>query len=160
MQDDLSLFLEGVKRVAVVGVGSHWCGDDAVGVEIVRRLRGQIKSSRVLIVDAGTAPENYTSQLRRFGPSHIILIDAADFGGRPGDIVIADPGAITGRSVSTHTIPLSALAGYLRAQIGAEVILIGVQPGKVDFGSKMSEAVSKSMDELLRILVEKLGQLV
>lgn len=155
---DLSSFLTGATRVVVVGVGSELRGDDAVGIEIVRKLCGRIKSPNVLLLDGGVAPENCTSKISRFKPTHIILIDAADFGAKPGDVVVADPGAIGGRSVSTHTIPLSILAGYLKEQTGAEIVLLGIQPGQVGLGSKMCEAVKSSMDKILDILTEVLKQ--
>ncbi|MEM4723592.1 MAG: hydrogenase maturation peptidase HycI [Candidatus Hadarchaeum sp.] len=155
---DLSSFLNQATRIAIVGVGSDLRGDDAVGVEIVRKLRNRIKSPKVLLLEGGVAPENYTSQIRRFRPSHIILIDAADFGARAGDVIVADPGAIAGRPVSTHTIPLSVLTGYLKEQTGAEVVLLGIQPGQVDLGSKMCEAVKNSMNGVLEMLTEVLKQ--
>jgi len=55
-------------------------GDDAAGIEVVRRLRHKLKSSKVLLVEGGVAPENFTSNIRRFKPSHVIFIDATDFG--------------------------------------------------------------------------------
>lgn len=153
---DLSSFLNRATRVVVVGVGSDFRGDDSVGVEIVRKLRSRVRSPNVLIVEGGVAPENYTSQIRRFKPSHIILIDAADFGAKPGDVVFADPAAISGRSISTHTLPLSVLAGYLKEQTGAEIMLLGIQPGQVELGSKMCEEVKSSMNRVLDMLTEEL----
>ncbi|MGQ9788491.1 MAG: hydrogenase maturation peptidase HycI [Candidatus Hadarchaeaceae archaeon] len=156
MSADLHLFLNRASRVVVVGVGSHLRGDDAVGVEIVRKLRDRIKSPNILIMEGGLAPENYTSQINRFKPTHIIIIDAADFGAEPGDVVFADPSAIGGRLVSTHNVPLSVLADYLKEQTGAEIVFLGFQPGEVGLGSKMCEAVKSSMDRVLNMLLEEL----
>lgn len=140
----------------VVGIGSGMRGDDAAGIEVLRRLRGRLRSPNVLLIDGGVAPENFTSQIRRFRPSHIIFVDATEFGAKPGDVVIADPGAITGQSVSTHTIPLSALAGYLKEQTGADIILIGIQPSQIDMGAKISDVVKVSVSRVFEILTEKL----
>jgi len=153
---DLSSFLNGATRVVVVGIGSGMRGDDAAGIEVLRRLRGRLRSPNVLLIDGGVAPENFTSQIRRFRPSHIIFVDATEFGAKPGDVVIADPGAITGQSVSTHTIPLSALAGYLKEQTGADIILIGIQPSQIDMGAKISDVVKVSVSRVFEILTEKL----
>lgn len=153
---DLSTFLSRATRIAIVGVGSDLRGDDAAGVEIVRKLRGRVKSPNILLLEGGLAPENCTSQIRRFRPSHIILVDAADFGAKPGDVVVADPGAITGRSVSTHTIPLSVLAGYLKEQTGADIVLLGIQPERMGLGSKMCEAVKISINRVLEVLIQEL----
>jgi hydrogenase 3 maturation protease len=153
---DLSSFLNGATRVVVVGVGSEMRGDDAVGMEVVRRLRGALKSPNVLFVESGVAPENFTSQIRRFKPSHVIFIDATDFGAKPGEIVLAEPGAITGQSISTHTMPLSILAKYLREQTGAKIVLLGIQPARAQMGAEMSGPVKDSIKRVEEILLREL----
>jgi hydrogenase maturation protease HycI len=142
--------------VVVVGVGSEMRGDDAAGMKVVRRLRGALKSPNVLLIEGSVAPENFTSQIRRFKPSHVILIDATDFGAEPGEVVLAEPDAITGQSVSTHTIPLSILAKYLQEQMKAKIALLGIQPARAHMGARMSGAVNDSIklveENLLREL--------
>ncbi|MDI6643237.1 MAG: hydrogenase maturation peptidase HycI [Candidatus Hodarchaeaceae archaeon] len=159
MSIDLFSFLKGATRVAVVGVGSEMRGDDAAGIEAVRGLREGLKSPNVLLIEGGVAPENFTSQIRRFKPSHVIFIDAADFGAEPGQVVLAEPEAITGQSISTHTMPLSILAGYLREQTGAKVALLGIQPARAQLGAEMSEAVRDSIKRTEKILLRELRSL-
>ena len=156
MSFDLSSFLRGATRVVVVGVGSEMRGDDAAGVEVVRRLREVLKSPNVFLIEGGAAPENFTSQIRRFGPSHVILIDATDFGAEPGEVVLAEPGAITGQSISTHTMPLSILAKYIREQMGAKIVLLGIQPARAQMGAEMSGAVKGSIKRVEEILLREL----
>ncbi len=156
---DLSSFLKNATQAVVIGVGSEMRGDDAAGIEVVKALRRRLKSPRVLLIEAGVAPENYTSQVRRFKPSHVVLVDATDFNAKPGDVVIAEPGAITGQSISTHTVPLSALCGYLREQTGSEVILVGIQPELSKMGAKMSVPVKFSVNKIVEILLAKLGSI-
>lgn len=136
-----------------MGVGSEMRGDDAAGIEVVRRLRDGLKSPNVLLVEGGVAPENFSSQIRRFKPSHVVFIDATDFGAEPGEVIIAEPDAITGQSISTHTMPLSILAGYLREQTGAKIALLGIQPARAQMGAKMSGAVRKAVDEFTAVLL-------
>ena len=142
--------------MVVVGVGSEMRGDDAAGMEVVRGLRGALKSPNVLLIEGNVAPENFTSQIRRFKPSHVIYIDATDFGAEPGEVVLAEPDAITGQSVSTHTIPLSILAKYLQEQMKAKIVLLGIQPARAHMGARMSGAVKDSIklveENLLREL--------
>lgn len=159
MSFDLSSFLEGATRVAVVGVGSEMRGDDAAGIEVVRGLRAGLKSPNVLLVEGGVAPENFTSQIRRFKPSHVIFIDATDFGAEPGEVVLAEQEAITGQSLSTHTMPLSILAGYLREQTGAKVLLLGIQPKNARMGEGIGEQVKHAVEELTAIFLAALAPL-
>ncbi|MBA7594136.1 MAG: hydrogenase maturation peptidase HycI [Hadesarchaea archaeon] len=156
---ELSSFLKGADRVAIVGVGSEMRGDDAAGIEVVRGLRHKLKSSRVLLVEGGVAPESFTSTIRRFKPSHVIFIDATDFGAEPGEVILAEPEAITGQSISTHTLPLSILAGYLREQTGAKIILLGIQPARAQMGAEMGEPIKDAVEKVDEALLRELGSL-
>ena len=142
--------------MVVVGVGSELRGDDAAGIIVVRRLRKGLTSPNVLTIEGGVSPENFTSPIRRFNPSHVVLIDATDFGAAPGEIVFAEPEAIVGQSVSTHTIPLSIMASYLREQTGAKIALLGIQPKQVNIAKEMSDQVRAATGEVVEILSKKL----
>ncbi len=154
---ELSSFLYGADRVAIVGVGSGMRGDDAAGIEVVRGLRHKLKSSKLLLVEGGVAPENFTSHIRRFKPSHVIFIDATDFGAELGEVILAEPEAITGQSISTHTLPLSMLAGYLREQTGAKIMLLGIQPAKAQIGAEMSKPIKDAVEKVSRALSMELS---
>lgn len=143
--------------MAIVGIGSDMRSDDAAGIEVVRRLRRGLSSPNVLLIEAGVAPENFTAEIRKFEPSHVILIDATDFGSEPGATILSEPEAITGRPISTHTMPLSLLAGYLRAQTTAKVVLLGIQPSSTGMGARMSEKVKGAVDELSAALLAQLS---
>lgn len=156
---ELSSFLKGADRVAIVGVGSEIRGDDAAGIEVVRGLKHKLKSSKILLVEGGVVPENFTSHIRRFKPSHVIFIDATDFGARPGEVILAEPEAITGQSISTHTLPLSMLAGYLREQTGAKIMLLGIQPAQARIGAEMSELIKEAVEKVNEALLGELSSL-
>ncbi len=145
--------------MAIVGVGSDMRGDDVAGIEVVRRLRRKLESSKVLLIEGGVTPENFTGQMRRFKPTHVLLIDATDFGSEPGDVVLAEPEAIVGQSISTHTLPLSILADYLREQTGAKIMLLGIQPARAQMGAKMSEPVKDAIERVKEALMGELSSL-
>jgi hydrogenase maturation protease HycI len=156
---ELSFFLKGANRVAIVGIGSEMRGDDAAGIEIVRGLGQKLKSSKVLLVEGGVAPENFTSHIRRFKPSHVIFIDATDFKAEPGEVILAESDAITGQSISTHTLPLSMLASYLREQTGAKIVLLGIQPARAQMGAQMSEQIKNTVEKVNEALLRELSSL-
>ena len=157
MTIDLSRTLKEASRVAVVGVGSDLRGDDAAGVEAVRKLKRRLTSSNVLLVEAGVAPESFTAQIKKFKPSHVLIIDVADFEAKPGSVVLAESSAIIGQSISTHRLPLSLLADYLREQTGAKILLLGIQPSSVVIGAQMSKPVRNAIDELAESLFKCLA---
>lgn len=156
---DLSLALKGARRVAVVGIGSDLRADDAAGVEVVRKLRQHLTSPNVLLIDAGVTPENFTADIKKFEPSHVLMIDSTDLGLEPGTASIVDLSAITGPSIFSHRLPLSIFADYLRAQTKTKIVLLGIQPANARMGAAMSEQVKKAVDEVAAILFKTLSSL-
>lgn len=129
-------------RVAVVGLGHELRGDDGAGVAVARLLRlRQTCDSSFIAIDAGLAPENQVGPLRRFNPSLVLLIDAAQMDAIPGAVCWLDWQDTTGFSPSTHTLPPHVLAHYLINELGCEVALLGIQPENTAIGAPLSIAV-------------------
>ena len=145
-------------------MGHELRGDDAAGVTVARALQTLIatsdradRSSAVLVIDAGPVPENHTGVLRRFRPDLVLLIDAAQMDGSPGTVRWVAWQNTSGFSASTHTLPPYILADYLTAELGGEIVLIGIQPADTSIGGPLSPAVQASIDELVGGLVQVLG---
>jgi len=142
--------IEPDDRVAVVGIGSELRGDDAVGIELLRRLRERLSADdRFLFVDGGVAPENHTGVIRRFDPDRIVLVDAVEFGDRPGSGKWIDPDDLGGESFSSHKSTPAMLRTFLARETGAEVLLFGVQPGVLERQEGLSTPVEGRLEELL-----------
>jgi hydrogenase 3 maturation protease len=103
-------------------------------------------------------PENFTGEVKRFKPSHVLLIDAASFNAKPGAVRLVPPGNIGGVAVSTHALPLSMFAEVVQKMVKAKVLLLGVQPKKVEFVEgltpEVEEAVNKVADALVDLLAD------
>ncbi|MDD5019164.1 MAG: hydrogenase 3 maturation endopeptidase HyCI [Candidatus Omnitrophica bacterium] len=144
--------LRGAQRIAVLGIGSELSGDDAVGVLVAKELRRKPRPKRRGIIlrsfAGGAAPENLTGQIRRFKPTHLIMIDAADLGMAAGSMALLDIEKIEGVSFSTHRLPTRILADYLVRCIGCQIIVIGIQPKEVGFGKKLSRPACRCVKTL------------
>jgi len=116
-------------KLAIVGVGNESKGDDAAGVLVARRLSDL---QGILVLEGGSSPENVTSPLRRFSPAWVIFVDSVDFGGKPGEFRVFDPLKTQGPRISTHTLPLGLLSRYLEVELGARVLLVGIQPKSLE----------------------------
>ncbi|MFA5114781.1 MAG: hydrogenase maturation peptidase HycI [Candidatus Omnitrophota bacterium] len=159
LKKDLLRRLEGARRVAVVGVGSELRSDDAAGALLAERIKPACRRQKsrgvTLRVFFGfTAPENLTGEIKKFLPSHIIIIDAAELGKRPGSVRLLSEKEIAGVTFSTHRMPLAVLADYLRQSLDCRVIVIGIQPKSVSFGNNLSVPVRKSISALAGLLCE------
>ena len=62
------------------------------------------------------------------GRDHVLFLDAADMGARPGTIAVIEPERIPVSLVSTHVLPLSVVMDYVERETGAGVTLLGIQP--------------------------------
>jgi len=151
--------LRGARRVAVLGIGNPQRGDDGAGLACVRALRKARpgRASLVRLIEAGPVPENFTGPLRRFAPSHVILVDAVRAGRRPGAAFLVDPALIGHDDASSHRPPLSWLARYLAETIGCRVLLLGIQPGRTEPAGPLSAAVRKSVERTAAGLARILG---
>ncbi len=140
-----------------MGIGSELHGDDIAGVAAIRRLRPLFASRKdVLLVEAGPVPENAAGSLRRFAPQIVILLDAAWFGGARGEIRLLDWHDAQGYSATTHALPLSVFANYLENELHCQVLLLAVQVENVEFDTRASPAVMRSVRSLARGLAELL----
>jgi hydrogenase 3 maturation protease len=131
----------------LMGVGNEMLGDDGAGIYIADRFVAE--GWRTL--SCGTAPENFTSIIRREKPEILLIVDAADMGLSPGEFRIVMESAIEDVSIGTHQLPLSHLITYLHSS-ATEIVFIGIQPRTVEMGAEMSAEVKKGAGVLMKIL--------
>ncbi len=145
--------LDGAKRVAVLGAGSELRGDDRAGLLVAQRLRNRCKRHgacpQIELFYGATAPENLTGEIKNYRPSHLILVDAADVGKKPGAIQVISSEAIVDSSFSTHRMPLKILGDYLRESIGCKLMVIGIQPKTLEYDSPVSPEVRSSVRQVV-----------
>jgi hydrogenase 3 maturation protease len=146
--------LQQAREVAVLAVGSDLNGDDGVAIRVAELLEpytGEGKSLHTFI--GGTAPENCTGPIRRLNPSHLVVIDAADMGQAPGTVESIDPRQLTGITFCTHALPLNVIIDYiLKSCPECEVIVLGVQPQRLDFAEPLTPAVERAAHALAMAL--------
>ncbi len=151
--------LENAGKVAILGVGSELRSDDAAGIlaaQQIKKISQQKKKSapQVKVFIGETAPENLTGEIKRFKPSHLIIIDSADMSTKPGRIKIINPDKIGGTSFCTHSLPIKVMIDYLQQSCpDLKVIVIGIQPQTIAVGSNVSKKVSQAVEELTATIV-------
>jgi len=162
LEDVLLERLRGASRLLVLGVGNELKGDDGGGVELARRLKEEGYLQRgVRIIEAGATPENFTAAIRKYHPSHVLIVDVAEMGLQPGSVRIVEKDDMAGLSFSTHVLPLSLLIDYLQNELDAKVVVLGIEPLRLEFGRGISDPVMKgiiSLVGLLRKVLLRIGQ--
>jgi hydrogenase 3 maturation protease len=142
------------QTIVIVGIGHPLKSDDYVGSLITKDLMGQGDAGRVIIMDAEHSPENLLGQIPEKRPGLLILIDSLELGLKPGTIAVLDLDQVSDSFFTTHNIPLRLVLGSLCN--APKSILLGVQPGKLDVGGRLSREVSNArrlvVDEIKRII--------
>ena len=150
-------FLKNHGKIVILGIGNEIKGDDATGPNTAWKLDNLFKKNdEVVVFDGGTVPENYTGLIRKEKPTHIILVDAVEMKNEPGYIRTVKKDEIANYNLSTHAMPVSFLIKFMEATINANIILIGIQPKKMDLG----EGISKEVEKSIRIVVNTLFKLI
>ncbi|MDD1729985.1 MAG: hydrogenase maturation protease [Methanospirillum sp.] len=135
-------------EIIFVGVGNRMKGDDAIG-PILLDLLHESFSHRI---DAGVAPEEYTSVIKRLKPSAIVFFDALDLGSLPGEIQIIEPEEIARFRGSTHTLSLDLILEYLAEETGADVFVIGIQYARIHDEPGLSPGIEYSIRECAALI--------
>ena len=146
--------LNKAERIGVLGVGSEFRGDDAAGVLVAKSLCSKIKSRKFKVFLGQTAPENLTGEIKKFKPTHLLIIDAADIGRKAGSVTMLCAKDIAGAAFSTHRLPVRLIADYLTCVISCDTIILGIHPESFIFGKPPTEKIKKTVKNLSRILEE------
>ena len=147
----------GCPRVAIIGVGNTLRADDAAGILVTRELLQRECAAdvdHILILEGGQAPENLSGQLCKFAPDLVLFVDAANLGEQPGTVQWISEDCIDGMSASTHSLPLSMLARYLKLTQNCQVIFLGIQTRSNEFSETVSTEVLQAVNEVVQELDE------
>jgi hydrogenase 3 maturation protease len=145
--------------VVVLGVGNTQKGDDGAGSVLAARFQGVRvdEMPRLTVIDAGTTPENHLEKIVRAGPDTVLIVDAADFGGSPGEIGVFDAENIAEGGISTHALSLDMTREYVRSRLpSAWVWLLAIQPIRLH-GPELSGPVKESCDLIESALTDLLS---
>jgi len=137
------------KKAVLLGVGNPDRGDDALGPVLAERL-GDVGSLSSIVCEE--VPENFTGLVREAGPEVILLVDAVDFFGHPGEVVLLKAQDFAERRFNTHHASLAMVMEFLERETKSPVWLLGVQPAQVVPGQAMTGEIDETINQLVRLL--------
>jgi hydrogenase 3 maturation protease len=164
--------LENAAKIGVLGIGSELRADDVAGLLVAQRIQecsefrlqadkttptrvnAELRTLRVFL--GGTAPENLTGEIKRFAPTHLVIVDAADLDSEPGTITMMDPDRIGGTTFGTHSLPIKVMIDYLLGSFDCDVIVVGIQPKSLAVGAPVSQEVLDAVESLAALLCDNL----
>lgn len=144
------------RRIVVLGLGNLMRTDDAVGMLAVQVLRADARvPSSASLIDGGTLGLDLLHPLD--GATHILALDAIDTGAAPGTLLRFAGEQIDDLPIakSVHLLGFSDLIGALRLTGGApaEIVVLGVQPEKIEWGTVLTATVQAALPGLIESAV-------
>lgn len=154
-------------RVLVVGVGNILLKDEGIGVHVARKLQELALPNDVEVIDAGTAGLDIL--LLHEDVERLIVIDAVKAGNKAGTIYKAlllagEMEKLTqlfdrrsDSKISLHQIGLiEAMAAAEKLNCAPkEIVIIGVEPGRWDWGLELTCPVARSVPEVVKKVLEE-----
>jgi len=160
LQKKLKDWLAGAERVVVAGIGNPIRTDDFVGVKIVQDLEGKV-SEKIHLLECETVPESFLEPIIEFNPTHVLLIDAAFLGLKPGAARLIDPERIADfPAVTTHMLPLRIFCEYITKMAGAKIALLLIEPKNAEFGEGLTPEVQAAAERITTVLLKLLCKMV
>jgi hydrogenase 3 maturation protease len=157
VEKELKKWLADAKKIVIAGIGNPICSDDYVGLKIVEQLKGKLPET-VLLLECETVPESYLLDIEEFKPTHLLLIDAAFLGLRPGEASLVNAEKMADSSaITTHLLPLRIFCDYVKQATGAKIALLLIEPKSVDFNEGLTAEAQEASERLTKILLRLLG---
>lgn len=124
-----------------VAVGNEYRGDDAAGLLFLDKLKEMDLYHGAGLLKVFTNPENYLQQILDSPARVVVFIDAARFGGEPGEIRWLENSAIDSLGISTHAYSLQLVEKYLLNHRQFTFKYLGIEPLRTEVGDHLSSQV-------------------
>lgn len=144
MLEHLKTHLKG--KLIILGIGNAIRGDDGAGSYLAQRLQGKVPW---MVCDAADSPENYLGKLVKEKPDTVLIIDAVDFGAKPGEFSVLEAEQVkTANLFSTHNASISLTINFLQSELKVDIIVLIIQPKSIALGDELSPEINQTLSEL------------
>ncbi len=147
-------------KILILGIGNILMSDEGVGIRVIEKLeRDYTLPPNVTLLDGGTAGYALLDIIQEY--EKVIIIDAVLGGREPGTIYRLTADDILTKpdlKLSGHQIDLSEVIA-LAKKLGElpELLLLGVEPGNMDYSTELGSDVSGAMDRLIETVLNEVS---
>lgn len=148
------------RKIVVIGVGNLLLKDEGAGIHVLQALEKKNLPPGVQLFDGGVSGIGLLDFFQ--GASKALLIDAADMNRKPGTVLRFTPEDLRAQAqeikFSVHDIGVAEVLELAKAlgQSPEEVVIIGIQPKEIDWGTDLTPEVQASIPEVLQIIQEEI----
>jgi hydrogenase maturation protease len=159
-------------QILVAGIGNIFLGDDAFGVEVVKRLVPRPLPKHVRVIDFGIRGIDLTYALLD-DYAAVIFVDAMPRGGAPGTLYVIEPELpppdapnASEAMIELHSLDPVKVLRMARSMGGKveRVLVVGCEPVPInsdeDVVVELSEPVRAAVDEAVTLIESLLNQLI
>ena len=148
-----------IPRIVIVGVGNLLMKDEGVGIHVIKHLQEINMPPDIELIDGGTAPD-LIAYIR--AGDKLIIVDSAQAGGEPGAIyrfLPEDLATDTGTLASAHElgVELNLKLMSLMGNEPREIVIIGVEPKEIDWGTELTEELQNKLPEIIDAVLKETG---
>jgi hydrogenase maturation protease len=136
-------------KVYVLGLGNTDRADDGAGVVVAEELKKRFPSYSFSEHDGIEGTVLDLSEKAR--GATVLFVDAGNIDMPPGAMKVVEKGDIKDTEITTHRVQVALMASLLEKN-GLRTAIICVQPERIEFRGELSEAVSRAIGTLNRIL--------
>jgi hydrogenase maturation protease len=153
---------EAKPKAAVIGIGNLLFKDEGIGVHAIRALEAlELPDCIDLeLIDAGTSPN--LAAILDDAIDKLVIIDAVKAGGKPGEIYRIKTEDLTfeeSKEISIHELGLrqNLKMMELAGKKPEEVIIIGVEPEEIGWGTDLSPLIERKMPRIIKMILKEIG---
>lgn len=150
------------ENITIIGIGNTLYQDEGLGIHALPLVEEKLHSLQDIVIVDGT-----TDGLRLLGPVEdtncLIIIDAIN-AGKPGGSIITLKGeeipAYLDVKMSIHQLGFQEVlfAAKLRGKYPENIIMLGMQPTKLELGVGLSETNQRNLPYLLDLVIDQVNE--
>jgi hydrogenase maturation protease len=157
-----------MKKIGIIGIGNPLRNDDGIGIILLEKL-DQIQNTifgKIELVDGGTGGMNLIHKFPKY--DIIVILDAVDFKGRPGDSKFFNIEEIHNKKISIKTsthcddiLKIISLSKHIEGKKPEKFIFFGIQPKDTSHGTDLSIELKNNINLYLKNLkleIEKISE--
>ena len=146
------------NKIGIIGIGNTFMGDDGIGCAVVEELKKKSLPKNVSIIDIGTSVWNLLHASSKLDV--IIIVDAVDFGGAPGETCCFSPEDMDSlrctHSLSTHECNLLDIIKISKelSENPKTIVIFAIQPATIVPSTELSLVLKTKLPKIITEILE------
>jgi hydrogenase maturation protease len=144
-------------KVKIIAVGNDLYGDDGIGNAVLNALKQIPEMKKIELIDGATDALGLIDHFE--GTEHIIIVDAAQMGEKPGTVKVFSREEVKLKikmdHLSVHGISLAETFDIAQAvdSLPNKITIIGIEPKNIGISEILSDVVRKSIPEVVSNII-------